>query len=70
MLLLVIDLLLRLGEVRLQLVVRVRRLGDPLLQRRVRVGPGGPHVVGARRDQVVHVGAQTLRRGPSSWNKK
>ena len=68
-LLLVVDLLLRLGEVRLQLVVRVRRLGDPLLQRRVRVGPRRPHVVGARRDQVVHVGAQPLRGGPSSWKK-
>ena len=65
-LLLVVDLLLRLGQVRLQLVVRVRRLGHPLLQRRVRVAPRRPHVVGARRHQVVDVGAQTLGRGSRS----
>ena len=70
MLLLVVDLLLRLGQVRLQLVVRVRRLGDALLQRRVGVGPGRPHVVGARRDQVVHVRPQPLRRGARSWRKQ
>ena len=70
MLLLVVDLLLRLGQVRLQLVVRVGRLGDALLQRRVGVGPGRPHVVGARRDQVVHVRPQPLRRGASPWKKQ
>ena len=60
MLLLIVYLLHGLGHVTLQLRVRVRRLGDPLLQGRVGVCPGRPHVVGALRDQVVDVAAQAL----------
>ncbi len=56
-----------LGQVALQLWVRVLRLGDPLLERGVAVGPRAPHVVGALRDQVVHVAAQTLARGTRSY---
>lgn len=58
MLLLVVDLLHCLGQVGLELVVRVLGFRDSLLQGRVGVGPRAPHVVGAGRDQVVHVGAE------------
>ena len=70
MLLLVVDLLHRLGQMGLQLVVRVRRLRDALLERRVRVGPRAPHVVGALRHQIVDVTAQALRAGAGACGKR
>ena len=63
MLLLVVDLLLGLCQVRLELVVCVGALRDPLLEGGVGVGPGGPHVVGALGDEVVDVSTETLRGG-------
>lgn len=63
MLLLVVDLLHRLGQVRLELVVGVLGLRDSLLQSRVGVGPRAPHVVGASSDQVVDVSAKANRVG-------
>ena len=44
-LLLVIDLLHGLAEVRLELVVSIVGLGDSLLERHVRVVPVAPHLV-------------------------
>ena len=66
---LVIDLLHRLGQMSLELVVGIGGLVDTLLQCRVRVVPRGPHVVGALRHQVVHVGTETLRgrAGACKW---
>ena len=45
MLLLVVDLLHGLAEVRLELVVSIVGLGDSLLERHVRVVPVAPHLV-------------------------
>ena len=59
--LLVVDLLHRLGEVRLELVVSVCCLLDSLLEVDVCVVPVTPHLVGAGRHQVVHLSHQSLR---------
>ena len=67
MLLLIVDLLHSLGQMRLQLVVRVHGLGDPLLKGRVRVGPVTPHVVRALCHQVIHIRAKTLGIGAGAY---
>ena len=55
MLLLVIYLLHGLGHVGLQLVVRVIRFRDSLLEGHVGVVPVTPHLICTLRDQIVHI---------------
>ena len=59
-LLLVVDLLHGLGQVRLELVVGVSGLLYPLLERHVGVVPVAPHLIGALSDQIVHLASQPL----------
>jgi hypothetical protein len=47
-------------------VVVVGFLSDPLLECHVGVAPVGPHLVGALRDQVVHLSSQPLARRTGS----
>ena len=60
MFLLVIDLLHGLGEVRLELVVSISGLSDPLLECHVGVVPVAPHLIGALSDQIVNLSPQPL----------
>ena len=45
-------------------------LGDPLLEGHVGVAPVGPHLIGALRDQVVHLAPQALARSTCSCRSK
>lgn len=66
-LLLVVNFLHGLGEVRLELVVSVRGLRDPLLEVPVGLVPVTPHVVSAARDQTIHRVTQAGALSARSW---
>ena len=67
MFLLVVDLLHGLAQVRLQLVVRVVLLGDPLLEGHAGVVPVAPHLIGRLGDQVVHLAPKALGGRAGRW---
>ena len=67
MFLLVVDLLHGLAQVRLQLVVGVVLLGDPLLEGHVGGVPVAPHLVGRLGDQVVHLATKALGGRAGRW---
>ena len=54
----------------LEFVVSIRGLMDSLLQGRVGVVPGAPHVIGTLGDQVVHIRTQALRGRARACNEE
>jgi hypothetical protein len=67
---LVVNLLHRLGQVTLEFGVGIRGLCDPLLERRVAVGPTAPHLIRTLSDQIVHVTSESLRGRSRTWTYK